>query len=572
MSDPLLSVMVVALVVLVLAIKLLRSPLSRLCIRLDAISPRAQRLIAIGIAVATAIYLPLTALSQGRSLDPQIQDSLSYAVMARMYASGHLWLPAHPLTEALDSFYLFVTPVYGSMYFPGAGFFYAIPVLLGLPLWTMSAALSGALVGTAFAVLARVRGVSAGLATVLGLVGTAHFRWFSLQVLSHVPMALLVGVCYVAYLRWRGSGARGWLVVLSLGAGLSLITRPYDAMLLLTPVAIAVLIHATRESWRRTLTCTAIAFACVLPFVALQLVINHAYTGNVWKTPFSAYFDRDMPNAGFGFQPFDKQLRPASPLVQKQVFYDDYVRQAMRNHTVGDLVTVGFWRSRFAQWRIGTTQMGILLLPMCIGLMRSFRTPYWPIALAPVAIFVGYVPYPFFQSWYGSSALIGFWVSVWLGVSAIEPMLKLRKEELRTGMVLATSVVAVTCLPEFHRKPLDVIVFHSPELMKIDRLVEEQVRTPAIVFFRYHNAEAYRSQHEPVYNFQTAWPDDAPVVRVHSIGAEADRRVLEYYQRLGPARRVYLIDRANLQLHDLGTIDEALANWRGASSQARDRR
>lgn len=572
MTDPLLSVILAALAVLVIAIKPLRTPLARLSAKLDAVSPRSQRMTAIGIAIVLTVYLPLTALNQGRSLNPQIQDSLSYAVMARMYASGHLWMPAHPLTESLDSFYLFIKPVYGSMYFPGAGFFYAIPVLLNLPLWTMSAALSGALIGITFAILARVRGVSAGIATVLGLVGTAHFRWYSLQVLSHVPMALLVGVCYLAYLRWRVSDARRWLVVLSLCAGLALITRPYDALLLLTPVAAAILLQSARASWRRALNETAIAVICILPFLTLQLIINHAFTGNVWKTPFAAYFDRDMPNAGFGFRAFDRHTRPASTLVQKQVFYDDYVRHAMQDHTYGDLVTLDFWRARTTQWLTGTTQIGILLLPMCIGLVRSFRTPYWPIAVAPAAILIGYVPYPFFQSWYASSAMIGYWVCVWLGVSGIERVLKLRKEEVRTSLVTATSVVAIACLPEFYRKPLDVMIFHSPELISIDRIVRDQVRVPAIVFIRYPGGDSYHSQHEPVYNFETAWPDDAPVVRVHSLSVEADRHVLEYYQRVGPARRVYLIDRANLQLQDLGTIDEALSNLRDASPTTRDRR
>ena len=58
-------------------------------------------------------------------------------------------------------------------------------------------------------------------------------------------------------------------------------------------------------------------------------------------------------------------------------------------------------------------------------------------------------------------------------------------------------------------------------------------------------------QEEPVYNTASAWPDDAPVVFAHDLGAR-NREIFAYYAKTQPTRLFYRWDRATGQIEDLG--------------------
>jgi len=82
-------------------------------------SPAARRAVTVAVWLLATLYLAWTAHRQGRALFPLLHDENSYALGARMLSRGHLWLPAHPLADFLDSFHILVRPVYASIYFPG---------------------------------------------------------------------------------------------------------------------------------------------------------------------------------------------------------------------------------------------------------------------------------------------------------------------------------------------------------------------------------------------------------------------------------------------------------------------
>ena len=74
--------------------------------------------VALGVAVASAVWLFACAAFTGKSLFPRWHDEFSYLIQARMIAAGRLWMPAVPLPDFFDSFYLLCRPKYASMYFP----------------------------------------------------------------------------------------------------------------------------------------------------------------------------------------------------------------------------------------------------------------------------------------------------------------------------------------------------------------------------------------------------------------------------------------------------------------------
>ena len=93
----------------------------------------------------------------------------------------------------------------------------------------------------------------------------------------------------------------------------------------------------------------------------------------------------------------------------------------------------------------------------------------------------------------------------------------------------------------------------TPLLDGVQELLAD-VHEPAVVLFRF-SPNSYVHE-EPVYNWDVAWPDDAPIVRAHDLGAK-DGEILAYYAKRQPQRAFYLFDRADEKLTRLGTAAEA---------------
>ncbi len=61
----------------------------------------------------------------------------------------------------------------------------------------------------------------------------------------------------------------------------------------------------------------------------------------------------------------------------------------------------------------------------------------------------------------------------------------------------------------------------------------------AVLFIRRPNGLS--AEMECVYNHDVAWPDDARVVRLHDLGSR-NARAIDYYTRIQPDRRFFLLD------------------------------
>ena len=110
--------------------------------------------------------------------------------------------------------------------------------------------------------------------------------------------------------------------------------------------------------------------------------------------------------------------------------------------------------------------------------------------------------------------------------------------------------LCVATLPELNalwdpaRHPELVVTdetFPSPLMRVVHDLVDRYNGPPALVLFPYKPGDPLYE--EPVYNTQTAWPDDARVVLAHDLGPVRDREIFAYYARTPLGRLVYRFDR-----------------------------
>jgi hypothetical protein len=168
---------------------------------------------------------------------------------------------------------------------------------------------------------------------------------------------------------------------------------------------------------------------------------------------------------------------------------------------------------------------------------------------------VGYATFVFFRKQYAAVILPPLFVAVLLGGRAVEITFPKWRDAWATFLACAVVGLTILALPEINTKtknnPLDQIT-PTPLLSVFEAEVRKLPHTPAIVLV-YHAAGQNVTRHEPAYNNDVAWPDDARVVRAHDLG-ERNVELFRYYARVQPARHVYRFDKATRKMSDLGPV------------------
>src|SRR5438270_5841561 len=135
------------------------------------------------------------------------QDEFMLLVQVQALAAGHLYMPAHPMADFFETFYILNRPVYASMYFPGGSMFFVPGTWLHLPPWATSLLLCGAVVAMTYRIVTELTDGVSGILAALLVVGISTVRTLSLMVASYMPMALLMLLMVWAYLHWRKSAS-----------------------------------------------------------------------------------------------------------------------------------------------------------------------------------------------------------------------------------------------------------------------------------------------------------------------------------------------------------------------------
>ncbi len=498
--------------------------------------------------VASAAYLFVTARGQGRSLRPYVHDEFSYLIQAHQFARGHLWFGPHPLAPFFDSFQLFVSPVYASAYFPGTAVLYVPGVWLHLPPWVTSVALAGAVAGLLFRVAAELfDGVGAVVAVAL-LWADQQYRSCSTMVLGQMPLLLYGLVAIVAWLAWRKTDRRRWLVLAGGVLALAAVTRPVDAGCFIAPVGLAVLLRRPRA--------VAWLLAPAVPVLLVQLTLNHGISGHWAESPFRLYADRDYPGTAYGFQPFDPAARPASPLPQKQALYDEYV-PLLREHRPATILADQFRNHgplRPARLPVTLSQLTyapfsllIVITPVAAAGLTRRRA----VVLAGLPLFVaGYAGYVFFFPHYTLAAAAAVIVATLAAAEQLPALAGPLAPRVAVGVPIVLVALAVAGLPQVDPTSGSDDLFAAPLMADVDRQLAPL--GPAVVLFTYDPAR--NTHEEPVYNADVAWPDDATVVRAHDLGPARNAELFAYYAARRPARLAYRYDEATRTLFALGPV------------------
>ena len=157
----------------------------------------------------------MTAFLQDRDLFPKTHDDCSYVIGMQMLARGRLWMPALPLPDFFDSFYILVRPVYCSLYFHGdRPALRRRPSGWACPTWLMPALASGMVVALMYRIIAEQIDGIAGLLAALMVMSLSWFRVYSMLVTSHVPvllLGLLLVWSWMKWPRWVSTPMGAWL-------------------------------------------------------------------------------------------------------------------------------------------------------------------------------------------------------------------------------------------------------------------------------------------------------------------------------------------------------------------------
>jgi hypothetical protein len=549
-----------------------RIAFNRLWKSIEHPSPRTRNFLAIAIGIASSLFLYWTQRYEKTPFHPKFQDEFSYLIQMRMLATGHLWMPAIPRPDFFDTFYVFVTPVYASMYFPGAAIIYVPALLLHLPYYIAPLAASGICAALLYLIIADILDGASALLAVLILLSMGMFRMMSIMLMAQTPTLLLGLTMTWAVLRWHHAHKARWLLLLGAAAGWAAITRPADALGFAIVAASVIAMDLRRGPWRTWAKSAAWIIAAALPFLALQLTLNRNITGEWLTSPFTRYTDLNYPGA-IGFHEGDAPLR-VSNVPEKQLFYELYAKGVIEQHQLKNLIAIelnGEWAA------VSTAAMPDpffwLIVPM--SLLALWDRRLWAVwGMLPLYLIV--------LAGYSFSAVLPHYVVVVMPAMILLCLLPIRfltdtfpshTGMIRTMMGLAIIALTLAAMPQLNRIVHDQY-FETPELEQIDQTLAQQVAPPAVVMFHFNRDTLIDGKKvtndpsaEPVFNSSVAWPDDAAIIRAHDLNTnvsaigkpgDLDGPLYEYYARIDPNRVFYLYDRGEplTKLRQLGTATQ----------------
>jgi hypothetical protein len=534
------------------------APIHRLIQRLSHPSAGARVIGSTAVAAGTSLYLYLTAIAEHRQLFPYIHDEFSYLIQAHQLARDRLWMPAHPLAAFFESFQLFTKPVYASAYFPGTAIIYLPGIWLHWQPFVTSLIVSGAVAGLLYWITTELLDGVAGWLAVLLLLSDGLFRQVSTLTLAHMPVLLYGLLAVVAWLRWRKNHRADWAIGIGFFLGLAAVTRPVDALCFAIPNIVAVLFQRRKK---RLVAAIAGIATGMIPFLFLQLLIDHGITGDWFRTPFGLYADREYPGSRYGFHPFNPAARPASDLPQMDRLYRDY-RPLIQEHQPGNVLK-DLMRDRLrlviSQTSPAPFPVLVLLLPLSLlgfGSLYRFARGSIMILLATLPLFLLlYSGYFLFLPTYVLPAAPAVILGILLGAKVLSNAWPAAQRFATVGLTLFISGTALAALPNWSNgNPEDV--FRADLLASVNQQLASLPHRPAVVLFTYDpNRDVHQ---EPVYNADVAWPDDAEVIRAHDRGPQ-NCEIYQYYAERQPQRYFYRFDERKRTLQPLGTAVE-LAN------------
>jgi hypothetical protein len=482
------------------------------------------------------VALRLALLPHHPAPAPDVYDEFSHLLVADTLRHFRLANAMLPLHQFFETFFVLQQPTYSSIYPLGQGIFLALGwSIFGHP-W------AGVLLATAaFCPLCywMLRGwMSPGWSLAGAALAIMEFGPLSQWMNSYwggMPAAAAGCLVFGALPRVK-LGHRRDAVLLGVGLGFHLLTRPYESIFLLAAVVAYFLPDLRRRAEWPTLGEAALVVACVvMPAVALTVAQNKAVTGSWTALPYTlSQYQYGVPTS-LTVQP---SPTPHADLTPQQAL--DYRMQTSFRPAHGETLRTFLerleYRARYYRFYFLPPLYVALLL--FLTRLREYRFAWVAFTLALFAC--GTNLFPAFQLHYVAAATCLF---VLVSVAGLEQIAKWKWRGRAVGLEIV-GVIFLLCAAHFlfwygvhagepseisedlrNFETWDAINHGNPERrIAVNRQLAE-VPGKLLVFVRY--APMHVFQEEWVWN--AADPESARVVWARDLGAEENQKLVEAF-------------------------------------------
>lgn len=320
-------------------------------------------------------------------------DDYSYLLLGDTLAHFRLANPTHPMHRFFETIFVIQEPSYSSIYPMGPAIFLAIGQLVfGLP-WAGVLLSAGLFCALCFWMLREW--TTPGWALVGGLLAVAEFGPLNMWMNCYwggAVSAMAGCLVFGALPRLREQVQTRDSVLLGVGIGLQILTRPYESLFLDLSVVLFLLPELRfRKEWSKLGRIALPALLAVMPAVALLLFQNKAVT-NSWTTlPYAlSRYQYGVPN-GLTFQ---ANAVPHRTLTASQ---QNYYEGQSAVHGQVDTVESYLERllSRTGFYRFFFLTPLLLAVPFFLPMLREFRFAWIALTLAAFALGSNFYPYFF---------------------------------------------------------------------------------------------------------------------------------------------------------------------------------
>lgn len=467
---------------------------------------------------------------------PAGADDFSYLLLSDTLAHFRLANPIHPMRQFFETNFVLQSPSYSSIYPLGPALALALgQIVFGSP-WA-GVLLSGAAVSALVYWMLRAW-TTPGWSLTGGLLAICAFGPLSYWMNTYWGGAVsAIAGCLVfgSLPRLRDSGRRRDAVLLGLGLGLQMLSRPYESMFLDAGVALFFLPSLRfAEARRRLAPLVKPAALAFLPAVALILLHNHAVTGSWTTLPYMLSRYRYGVPTTFTFQ---ANPQPHGSLMPNQWLY--YQGQAAAHGDAPESIAAYFRRlgGRIAFYRFFVLPPLLLALAAFLPALRRARFAW--LALTVLLFVLGSNFYPYFFPHYLAA------IACLFVLAAIEGLTRLSSWSVRglTAGREAVALLLLLCGAHFlfwyslhvigdtdvlqamdRYQSWDAIVPGDPEGRAAINATLAAQPARQLVFVRYAPRHGY---HEWIHN--AADIDRSPVVWAQDLGDLRDGELIRYF-------------------------------------------